>query len=203
MPVQVSATSQIPAAGRQLVPDRLNTSTGQAADMPVQVSAMSQTPAEARQLVPDGLNTSAGQAADMPVQVSAMSQTPAEARQLVPEDLSTSAGQAVATPLHVSARSQLPADARHVVLAARGAHAPFVAAPAPVLHAWQSVGSLFPQAELQHTPSAQKPDKHCEPVAHATPISSLQVAAPLHDPFMHSLSGSFPVTIGPHVPLAP
>jgi hypothetical protein len=51
---------------------------------------------------------------------------------------------------------------------------PFVAAPAAVEHASQAPA----QAELQHTPSAQKPDAHCSFALHACPIAR----APLHAP---------------------
>ena len=37
------------------------------------------------------------------------------------------------------------------------AQVPFTAAPAATLHAWQSVVIPPPQAEMQHTPSAQNP----------------------------------------------
>jgi len=51
-PVQVSATSQAPAAARQTVPAAASWSAGQAEDEPVQVSATSQALAAARQVVP-------------------------------------------------------------------------------------------------------------------------------------------------------
>src|SRR5439155_4490848 len=82
-PVQVSATSQAPAAARHTVVAGWKASAGQAALVPSQVSATSQTPAAARHTVPGGVFASAGQAAPLPVQNSARSQAPAEARHWV------------------------------------------------------------------------------------------------------------------------
>ena len=56
MPVQVSATSQAPAALRQTLVEPVNVSAGHAADEPVQLSARSHTPVEDRQTVDDGAN---------------------------------------------------------------------------------------------------------------------------------------------------
>jgi hypothetical protein len=54
LPVQFSAWSHWPAAGRHTVEADTKVFAGQAADVPVQVSATSQTPAEARHTVVDG-----------------------------------------------------------------------------------------------------------------------------------------------------
>ena len=48
-------------------------------------------------------------------------------------------------------------------------HVPVTAAPAAVLHAWQSLVLEPPQVLLQHTPSAQKPDAQSVPVVHVPP----------------------------------
>jgi hypothetical protein len=52
VPVQLSATSHCPFAGRQTVLADANPSSGQAVLVPVHASATSQRPAEARQTVP-------------------------------------------------------------------------------------------------------------------------------------------------------
>jgi hypothetical protein len=56
---------------------------------------------------------------------------------------------------------------------------------------------------LQHLPSTQKPLTHSEPTVQVLPRSPLQPLAPLHEPGMHSFSGSAPLMIGPHVPFVP
>jgi len=76
MPLQLSATSQSPAALRH-TPVRF-ASAGHVADVPVQFSARSQTPAATRHTVDEGSKPSDGQAALVPVQVSATSQMPAD-----------------------------------------------------------------------------------------------------------------------------
>src|SRR5262245_38164986 len=75
-PLQLSAMSHAPAAGRQTAV--LLASAGQAALVPVQFSVRSQAPAEARQTTVAGWKASAGQTPLMPSQVSAASQAPAE-----------------------------------------------------------------------------------------------------------------------------
>ena len=60
-PVQVSATSQSPASGRQTVVDGRARRRDRSALAPVQFSATSQTPADGRQTVVVGLKASAGQ----------------------------------------------------------------------------------------------------------------------------------------------
>ena len=54
LPLQLSATSQGPAADRQLVPAGCLASAGQVSALPLQLSAASQTPPEARHCVPAG-----------------------------------------------------------------------------------------------------------------------------------------------------
>jgi hypothetical protein len=52
VPLQVSATSQVPAAARQTVVFEAKASVGQSREVPLQVSATSQTPFAARQVGP-------------------------------------------------------------------------------------------------------------------------------------------------------
>jgi hypothetical protein len=115
VPVQLSAESHCPPAGRQTVVDGRNESAGQLADVPVQFSALSHGPFAGRQTVVDGRNESAGQSADVPVQFSALSQSPAAARHGVVAGLNVSTGQAVLAPVQNSAWSQSPFAARHSV----------------------------------------------------------------------------------------
>ena len=84
VPVQFSALSHAPAAGRHTVAALAKPSCGHAALAPVQVSATSHTPAEARQIVAVGWKASVGQASEDPSQGSAASQIPANARHTVP-----------------------------------------------------------------------------------------------------------------------
>lgn len=203
-PGQCSATSQpFAVAARQTVAVDRNASLGQVAELPRHVSATSQTPAEARQTVPIALKPSLGQVFAVPLQFSATSQTPFCARQTVMEFATPSAGQVVADPLQVSATSQTPFCARQTVPSANVVHVPLAEAPAATLQAWQSPVTVPPHAELQQTPSTQLPDKQSLPVTQATPRSNLHALVPVHEPMAHSLSGSAPVTIGPHVPFVP
>src|SRR5262245_36122347 len=83
-----------------------------------------------------------------------------------------------------------------------GPQVPFVPVPFfAAVHAWQ----VAVHAVLQHTPSTQKPLVHSASAAHAVPLAkSAQLAPPLHDVGPgHSLSGSVPTAMLPHVPLAP
>ena len=89
--MQFSATSQTPAAARQVFALERKPSAGQLLPMPSQVSGLSQTPAALRQTAE--LLASAGQAAAEPVQFSTGSQTPAEPRHWVDELTKPSAGQ--------------------------------------------------------------------------------------------------------------
>jgi hypothetical protein len=54
----------------------------------------------------------------------------------------------------------------------RGAQVPSTAAPAALLHAWQSPVFVPPQASLQHTPSTQLPDLQSVRSLQALPLSS-------------------------------
>jgi len=113
--VHVSATSQSPAAARQVTVEGWKASAGQEALDPVHVSATSQSPAAGRQVVDDEANPSAGQSGLAPVQVSATSQSPAAGRQTTCAGTSASAGQVGLVPSHISGRSQTPVAARQVV----------------------------------------------------------------------------------------
>jgi hypothetical protein len=112
--VQLSATSQSPAAARQIVVAEASTSAGQALLDPVQLSATSQPPSTAsRHIVPAGLRLSAGQSAVTPSQVSATSHPPGTAaRQTVTGLLQTKLH---LNPLHVPVaqpRTQSPFPAQ-------------------------------------------------------------------------------------------
>ena len=77
---------------------------------------------------------------------------------------------------------------------------PFVPPVFAAEHAWQ----VPPHAVLQQTPSAQKPDAHSPAAAHAPPSGLAHVLLPLQmSAPAHSLSGSWPETIGPQVPFVP
>jgi len=99
LPLQLSATSQMPVAGRHTAV--LFASAGQNALVPVQNSARSHTPAEARHWVALDWKTFAGQVPAEPVQTSATSQSPAAGRHIVPADLKVQAAvqQEPAVPL--------------------------------------------------------------------------------------------------------
>jgi hypothetical protein len=91
IPLQLSSTSQLPAAVRHTVPLLTTTSAGHAAPLPEHTSAMSHPPGTAaRQVVPAATNASLGQVWALPLQVSATSQPPAAAaRQVVPAAFAT------------------------------------------------------------------------------------------------------------------
>jgi hypothetical protein len=112
VPVQVSATSQGPAAGRQTVPAVTKASGGHSAEAPVQVSATSQGPADGRHTVPAGKKGFGGQVALAPVQKAFCSQGPAATRQTVVGGANASGGQSGDWPVQVSATSQGPAAGR-------------------------------------------------------------------------------------------
>jgi hypothetical protein len=71
---------------------------------------------------------------------------------------------------------------------------PFFAA----LHAWHRPE----QGRLQQNPSTQLPLEHSAPVAHVVPFTPTQAPALQNRSPGHSLSGSIPVVMGAHVPLA-
>jgi hypothetical protein len=82
VPVQLSATSQPPAAAaRHCVPEPRYPSDGQSTELPSHASATSQPPlVAARHCVPAPFFPSGGHAADVPEQVSAWSQIPTAGR---------------------------------------------------------------------------------------------------------------------------
>jgi hypothetical protein len=197
VPLHVSSKSHSPAAVRHTVPElpagcwhaddvplqrssvhglvssvqavafALKPSDGQLAAVPVQVSAKSHSPAAARHTVPDAASPSAGHVFDDPEHFSSASQAEVAARQTVVLGSLASVGQAVAVPSQVSWASHEPAAARHTL---PDATAPQVPPDDGRLHAWQSLASLFPQAVLQHTPSAQKPLLHQFAPLHVWPV---------------------------------
>ncbi|HKQ67780.1 MAG TPA: hypothetical protein VJT73_00500, partial [Polyangiaceae bacterium] len=114
----MSATSQVPTAGRHTVTMEAKPSDGHVLEEPVQASATSHASAEARQTVPEASFASLGQVVEEPVQVSTASQMPAEARQVVPA-LPAACKQAGAPPLtpHTSVEQTLPSSV-HAVPAA-------------------------------------------------------------------------------------
>lgn len=113
LPLQVSATSQPPAAGRQTVVDPASESAGQLVELPEHVSATSQGPAATRHVVP-ALPAGCWQAADEPSHSSSL-QGLVSAVHTVPLGFFVSAGQLVAVPLHVSGRSHSPVVSRQIV----------------------------------------------------------------------------------------
>jgi hypothetical protein len=96
----------------------------------------------------------------------------------------------IATPEHSLSGSRPDAIVPHVP----SAPVPFLAA----LHALQRVV----QELLQQTPSTQKPLAHSAATEHVAPFGSVEQApAPLHVMApAHSLSGSVPMPMLPHVP---
>src|SRR5205814_4417995 len=131
-PVQLSATSQSPAEGRQVVAEGLKLSDGQLGPDPVQFSAGSHSPPDGRQTVVAGLNASAGHVLLDPVQSSSRSQSPAEARQTVPA-FPAGCWQKSLVPLQVSVVHGLPSSVHGVPVAsfASGGHAGLGPPPQP------------------------------------------------------------------------
>jgi hypothetical protein len=78
----------------------------------------------------------------------------------------------------------------------------FVHVPATMMFLLQ-VWHVAQDAVEQQTPSTHDADKQSPFSVQATPRSSLHVLAPLHEPLVHSLSGSKPVAMTPHVPSVP
>ncbi len=103
MPVQASATSQVPTAARQTVAALAKRFAGQAAVECEHVSAASQALAEARQVVVALAKASAGQVTADPEQTSAASHGPAAARQDAPATLGTLPTQTGAPVVHETA----------------------------------------------------------------------------------------------------
>src|SRR5207245_432140 len=112
-PVQVSSTSQAPAAARHTAP-ALPAGCWQVTFVPSHWSAVQGLPSEVHAVPLDDF-ASAGQLGPLPGQFSAGSHSPAEARHCVLEDANPSAGQVVPVPAHVSATSHTPADVRQPV----------------------------------------------------------------------------------------
>src|SRR5207249_4037083 len=110
VPVQVSSTSQTPAAERHTVP-ALPAGCWQALCVPSHSSRLQGLPSSVH-AVPAGSFASPGQVALDPVQCSAGSHSPAEARQTVVEGSKALAGQAVLVPVQVSSASQTPDPTR-------------------------------------------------------------------------------------------
>src|SRR5437870_4254902 len=90
---------------------------------------------------------------ERPSQDSGRSQPPAGGRQTVPAEITASGGQAAEAPSQTSARSQAPLLGLQGRPARKMAQTPSTIAPARTEQASQAP----PQAELQQTPSAQKP----------------------------------------------
>src|SRR5262249_13003761 len=95
-PVQFSATSHVPAAGRQTVLEDWKSSAGQVVLLPSHCSATSQTPADARQVAP-ALPAGCWQASFTPSHSSSEQGFPSLV-QLVPFGCFASAGQFTPTP---------------------------------------------------------------------------------------------------------
>src|SRR5439155_1654596 len=110
-PVQVSSTSQTPAAARHTAP-AFPAGCWQSLLLPSHSSRLDRLPspvpaAPAAPLLPYAPLFRS------PVQCSTGSHSPAELRQTVLDDLKASAGQTVLDPVQVSSTSQTPAAARH------------------------------------------------------------------------------------------
>jgi hypothetical protein len=134
----------------------------------------SHVPTDGLHDVPAVAAVSAGHAALLPSQTSDTgSHRPIDMRQTVPADDFASAGHAVLEPSHFSAGSHAPAVFRQMVFdaAVTVAHVPLLGAPAAVLHAWQSVVTPPPHAELQQMLSTQLPEVHWVPAVHAAPLA--------------------------------
>ena len=168
VPVQVSSTSQSPAAGRQTAP-ALPAGCWQASLEPSHSSTVHGFPSLVH-AVPAGLFASEGQFGPVPVQFSAGSHTPADARHWVKAERNPSAGQVVPEPVQVSTSSQGPAAARHT-------------APALPPGCWQL--SLLPShsSRLQGFPSlVQAVPGGCFASAGQTVLDPVQVSARSHSP---------------------
>src|SRR5439155_3563237 len=123
VPVQASAMSHTPAAGRQTAP-AFPAGCWHSALAPSHWSSVQGLPSLVHAL-PAGDFASAGQLGPVPVQVSCGSHSPAEARHTTVEGWKPSAGQVVLVPVQVSATSQTPAEARPTApgVPAGGGHA--------------------------------------------------------------------------------
>lgn len=152
LPAQFSATSQLPALGRQTVVFGDSTSVGHVAEVPLHVSTGSHAPALGRHTVLPPESTFAGQVVEVPVQLSAGSHAPPLMRQTVVAGSSVSAGQ-VAAPAQRSSLSQAPTEGRHTKVVGCRLHCPTA----------EQTSHAPLHAELQHTPLAQKFELHSAP----------------------------------------
>jgi len=117
-PSHRSATSQGPAAGRQVVP--MEKTLGQPALTASQRSSTSQGPTAARHTTP-ARNPSGGHEMLDPSHASDASQAPVGGRQVAPAGIRRSAGQTKLNPSHASGASHAPTDPRHATPAAAAA----------------------------------------------------------------------------------
>jgi len=181
-PLQLSATSQLPAEPRH-VPLVAKAFVGQLVALPLQVSATSHMPAASRQGVPALAARKGAPHTGAPVpqetvpmeqasavghsapgvhvllQVPAPSQNPAA--QLVPSLTNASKGQMALTPLHDSATSQLPAAGRHAPLAAKASSGQVGVDPSQTSSASQA------PADARHTVRAGCPAQGTAPQSRA------------------------------------
>src|SRR5207249_11040035 len=118
VPVQASATSHTPAAGRQTAP-AFPAGCWHSALAPSHWSSVQGLPSLVHAL-PAGDFASAGQLGPVPVQVSCGSHSPAEARHTTVEGWKPSAGQVVVVPVEGPAALEEPAEARRAVPAGAG-----------------------------------------------------------------------------------
>ena len=227
-PVQTSATSQGPAAGRHVSPAPpglpVPTHTG---EPPAQLTRPSShglggvqlapstqpsthVPAPSQLFplphgVPSGAKPSEGHATCVPSHVSATSQAPSAARHTVPAACTVSGGQAAWLPSHTSGTSQAPAAGRHTSPAAAkasGGHASLV--PSHV-----SATSQGP-AEARHTVPAGCP-AHGRAASQSVPVTQMppqqispapQRSRTTHSPSSHAASWQGPPVhdAGSHAP---
>jgi hypothetical protein len=155
----------VPGVG---VPPSGKTSPGQVAFVPEQKVALWVAVA-GRQMKLLEANTSAGQFGELPVHCSDTSQLPAEARQVTELESRMFDGQTPELPVQNSSASQSPAEARQTVPVGRVAQVPLRVAPCAVEQASHAPAL---HAELQQTPSVQKPELHCEPSEHEAPFEA-------------------------------
>jgi hypothetical protein len=201
LPVQVSATSQIPVSWRHTVPAAARASAGQAALVPVQLSARSQIPAAGRQTLPLR-KPSVGHGAPPPELV--LQTLPAASHRNPPGQLTFATAPHVPAPSHnrggvstAPAAGQRPAtqtvaarNRRHPPAPSQVPSVPQLAAP--VSGHWSSgscrSGTLVQapwlpgsahdrqvpvQVVLQQTPCWQMPELQSSLVAHIPPSARL------------------------------
>src|SRR5207249_2088478 len=191
-PVQVSSTSQKPAAARQTAP-AFPAGCWQSLLLPSHWSRLHGLPSLVH-AVPAAVFASAGQAALVPVHCSAGSHSPVELRQTVLDDSKASAGHTVLDPAHVSSRSQAPAAARHTVpaLPAGCWHATLVPSHWSAVHGLPSEVHAVPLGDLasagqsgplpgQFSAGSHSPaeTRHCV-LEDANPSAGQDVLVPVH-----------------------